>query len=454
MLIVLLTVTAISFLSNFLVGRQFEEYVAEQERAKALNIAESLSGQYDASARGWDAEYIHGVGMYALYDGFIIKVYDADGAGVWDAESHDMSLCSQIMSDIAARMDDRRPNVGGEFVSRDYALSSDGQSVGRVTVSYYGPYFLSGRDFRFIDTLNSVFLSVGLSALALALFAGWVLARRIARPITKTAHIAKQISDGKYDIRFEGRPRTKEMEDLSGAVNHLAATLSEQENLRRRLTSDVAHELRTPISAICSHLEAMIEGIWEASPERLKNCHEEACRLGSLVEDLERLARAESDKPCPVKAPADLSEIARAVCGNYEAEAKKKNIVLSFEGEQSVVPADGGRIGQVVANLVSNAIKYTPDSGCVLVSVRDFPENGKITVTDNGAGISEKDIPLIFERFYRADNSRSRDTGGAGIGLAIVKSIVAAHDGRVEVETHPERGSTFTVSLPKKGVRG
>jgi signal transduction histidine kinase len=451
MLVVLFCVALISFLSNLFIGRQFEAYVLEKEKSKAAAIADTLCSHYNGQAEGWDIGFVHGLGMSALYDGSIVKVYDRAGRLIWDAENHDMSLCTHMMAEISERMDEYRPNIGGTFVTRDYALTADGQNIGSAAISYYGPYFLSDNEFRFLEALNTVLAAIGALSLVLALAAGGFLARRIARPIKKTAHIAKQISQGNYGIRFEGKAGTREIDDLTAAVNHLAGALLEQENLRKRLTCDVAHELRTPLTAVGSHLEAMIEGVWEPTAERLQSCHEEIARLGHLVADLEKLAKAESEDLQIDKTPVDLLELARLVSGGFERETQQKGLALVVDGESCVLSADKNRLGQVVANLLENAIKYTPEGGRIRVAVKNSEDGGVLVVEDDGIGIPEEELTLIFERFYRTDESRNRQTGGAGIGLAIVKSIVAAHGGTVEATRKTQAGSRFTVCLPKRG---
>jgi signal transduction histidine kinase len=450
-LVVLLTVAPVSFLANIIIGRQFERNVSEREAERAALIADTIGHQYSGDNAGlgeWDMEFIHGVGMYALYDGYIVKVYDADGAAVWDAENHDMTLCEHIMGDIAARMGARRPGIGGGFAARAYPLAANGKTVGFVEISYYGPYFLSGEDFRFLDALNAALVSIGALATLAAVAAGWLLARRVASPVTKAAQMARRISGGDYAVRLEDGTKTREIRDLVESVNRLADALSEQERLRRRLTADVAHELRTPITVAASHLEAMIEGVWAPDAPALQSVYEEIGRLGTLAGDLESLARAESAGFSLQKTKLDMLAAARAAAAGLEIEARRKNIELTVGGEPSPVLADRDRIISVISNLLTNAIKYTPENGHISVTVRSRESVCELIVSDDGAGIPEKDLPLIFERFYRADVSRSRATGGSGVGLAIVKSVVAAHGGEVFAESELGRGSKFTVSLP------
>jgi signal transduction histidine kinase len=448
LLTLLVTIALISVFGGLFINREFERHIARQEEIRSENIVNDLGSQYNNMTRAWDKDFLHTVGMYSLYDGYILKVYDADGSAVWEAENHDMSLCNQIMNDISKRME----SVGktGGFTEHVYDINSSGQKIGSVSITYYGPYFFNENDFRFINALNNVLIVAGILAALFSIVVGGLLARRIARPVTKTAHIAKQISRGTYDLRFESGTNTRELNDLVNAINHLAGARAEQENLRKRMTTDVSHELRTPLAAVGAHLEAMIVGLWEITPERLKSCHYEIRRLGGLVADLERLAKIESGNLKLNKSRMDLLDTARTAIKNLQAEAVDKNQSLSLEGESSVLDADKDRLIQVVTNLLSNAIKYTPDGGHIRIEVTADAQHGIVRVCDDGIGISEKELPFIFERFYRTDQSRTRRTGGVGIGLAIVKSIVAAHGGEVSVDNHMGKGSCFTVSIPKE----
>jgi signal transduction histidine kinase len=446
-LVLFLTIFLIGILSNWFINREFEKYITQLGIERRENVVEELSHQYDGFKRNWKLDYVHAIGMNALYDGYIIKLYDAGGNMVWDAENHDMSLCGQIMNEISVRMEERGSKGG--FVDNTYELSQNGKKTGSVSIKYYGPFFMNEADFDFINVMNKVLLVIGVLSGVCSVVVGCFLARRISRPVTKTAYIAKQISEGNYNIRFEPGTRIRELDDLAAAINQLSDALGKQENLRKRLTADVAHELRTPLTSLSSHLEAMMEGLWDATPERLYSCFEEVKRLGTLVADLEQLARMESENLTLKKSQIDLFSLVKIVSDTMNGEIAKKNQSFTMEGETVFVEADKDRISQVIANLLSNAVKYTPEGGAIKVLVSETPKYGVIKVIDTGIGIPERELPLIFERFYRSDKSRDRRTGGAGIGLAIVKSIVTAHGGTVIAESTKEQGSCFTVSIPK-----
>lgn len=448
-LIVLTTVVLISLLANFFIHKEFEEYAKEQQKAYVTNLVTNLTHQYNEKTGNWNVEYIHGIGMSALYDGYILLLKDSSGTIVWDAEHHDMAACSQVMHDIIARMEQKRPDLNGGFVSKEIPLIEHQQPIGSLVLRYYGPYFFSESDYHFLDSLNLILAVIGCLSLLCSLVAGGYLAKRISRPVIKTAQIATQIAEGTYTSRLEEQTNIVELDQLTAAVNDMAASLDSQEGLRKRLTTDVAHELRTPLAAVATHLEAMIEGVWKPTPERLESCYEEIERLSGLVSDLERLAKVEQDNLKLEKIDVDLLELAHTVVGNFEMESAKKKSSLHVEGEEVHVLADKDRLHQVLANLVSNAIKYSGESCSICVRVSNAPQSGILVVEDNGIGIPEKDLPFIFERFYRTDDSRSRLTGGAGIGLAIVKSIVTAHGGTVNAESSVGHGSRFTVYLPK-----
>jgi signal transduction histidine kinase len=199
----------------------------------------------------------------------------------------------------------------------------------------------------------------------------------------------------------------------------------------------------------------MLEGLWGITPQRLQSCYEEIGRISGLVADLEQLAKAENDNLQLIKTDVDLLELVNVVIGNFKTESMKKNLSVHVTGKETVVQADKDRLNQVLVNLLSNAIKYTPENGRIQSTVKVTDQSGIVIIEDNGIGIPEKDLPFIFERFYRTDTSRSRSTGGSGsgsgsgLGLAIAKTIVTAHGGTITAESLSGKGSRFTLTLPK-----
>ena len=448
-MIVLVEVFLVSLVSNLCISRQFEQYIAQQQKTTSDDLAAGLALQYDPEKDLWNLDYIHGFGMYALNDGYILKLYDAQDNVVWDAENHDMTLCHQIMEDISLRMEEKRPELEGDFVTHQYPLTQNGTIIGRAEISYYSPYYFNENAFRFLDSLNTILLAVGVISLLGAVFAGAVLAKRIAAPIVKTTQITKEISEGNYGIRFVSQSRTRELNELTQAVNQMAEALEKQENMRKRLVTDVAHELRTPLANVSAQLETVLEGVWEATTERLQACYDEIGRMSQMVSDLERLQQVENENLKLERAQVDLYALAQTVAASFDAELAAKGLHCTVTGTAAVVPSDKRRLCQVVTNLLSNALKYTGEGGHIRIRVEDASDRGILIVEDDGIGIPEADLALVFERFYRTDCSRSRKTGGVGIGLTIVKAIVKAHGGEVSAESREGQGSRFTVVLPK-----
>jgi len=447
--IVLIAIIAISFMANLFINRKFTDYVSKQQELKAQIIASSLSEQYEVETQQWDIEYVQAIGMFSLYEGYIIKVHDINGNILWDAMSHDMSLCNQIMNNISRRMEVEYPRLEGEFLSTEYDLIKDGKVVGKVSISCFGPFFLNENELTFLHSLNSILIFIAVVASFASLFVCHIIAKRISSPILKTVDAAGKIAEGRYEVRLDENSRIREIKMLEGSINHLAKSLATLDKLRKQLTADVAHELRTPISILQTYIEAMSEGIWDASQERLNSCQEEVARISKLVGDLEQLTKIEVDNLKLDKNEVDLYALIEKTVQAFEADINEKRLTVTVDGCKPKLYADYDRMKQVVANLLSNAIKYSPYDKEIHFEIFETGRNAGFVIRDMGIGIDKEELPFIFERFYRADKSRNRATGGTGIGLTIVKSIVEAHGGTVTVESIINEGSAFTVSLPK-----
>lgn len=447
-LVALFLVAAITIITNVFLQKQFNEYVMKQNEAKNQGTVNLIKQQYNSDTKTWNSGAIENIGVDALEQGMIVKLKDANDNAVWDATVHNNGLCEQMITHMALNMESRYPSLKGGYEEKSYTISGNSGYIGTVIIGYYGPFYYSENDTAFIDTLNHLLAIAAIASLGVALMIGTLMARRISNPIIKAIHVSEQISKGNYKGRIIEKSSTKEMDNLIETINNLAKALENQDMLRKRLTSDVAHELRTPLATLQSHLEAMIDGVWEPSSERLKSCHEEILRINRLVGDLEKLAKFEGDNLTLEKTEFNIKDLIVHLLSNFETEFNNKSIKYSIEGASYTVYADRDKISQVLVNLLSNAVKYTSNGGLITVRLTKDKEWINIHVKDTGDGISEEDLPYIFERFYRADKSRNRITGGSGIGLAIVKAIVEAHNGRISVTSKIGEGSEFVISLP------
>lgn len=451
--ITLFLVFLMSLFTNVYMEKHFQDYVIRQQEQKNNEVVNLIRQQYRGGSN-WDRAVIENVGINALENGMIVKVRDVGGNLIWDATVHNNGLCTDMLSHMAKNMESRYPNFKGGYVEDRYTVDYNFQQVGLVEIGYYGPFFFSDNDLAFINSINKMLIGIGLLSLVLALVFGAFMAKRLSMPISRVIKAAQMISKGYFGERIAEKSNTMEIGQLTSTFNNLAETLEKQEALRKRMSADVAHELRTPVATLQSHLEAMMDGIWEPDAQRLKSCHEEVLRIGRMVGDLEKLARYEGENLILNKESLDVSELVETILRNFESDFKHKGIELKFFGGEQVIYADRDKISQIAVNLLSNALKYTLEGGKVEVHITGTDQTVEIIVEDNGQGISGEDLPHIFERFYRADKSRNRLTGGSGIGLTITRALVEAHGGKISVKSEMNIGTEFAVSLPKACSEG
>lgn len=445
-------VLLINILTNVFVVKHFKEYVNENQQLRNKEIVATLASQYKGNGK-WNLDSIGSIGESYLVNGIIIKVLDAKGNILWDAKEHNNGMCQKIIEHMAANASGADTGAA-QYSAVPYPLYSSLNKVGMVEIGPYLPDYLNEHDKAFIEAFNRVLIGVGIFSLLFALLLGTIMSRRLSSPISRIIAAAGSISKGFYNERIAQSENITEIIELTSTINNLAESLEKQEALRKRLTGDVAHELRTPLATLQSHMEAMIDGIWPADAERLRSCHEEIVRIGKLVGDLEKLTKYENEKLLLEKSGFDVGELAKRLIQNFESQFLSKGIRLEFIENQALVYADRDKISQVLVNLFSNALKFTSEGGRVAVRVSKEQGFARLIVEDNGSGIPQEDLPYIFERFYRADKSRNRLTGGSGIGLTISRAIVNAHGGSIEVESTQGRGTKFTVILPESSRQG
>lgn len=446
--VALICIILISIFTTLFVYKHFEEYVKQNTEQKNREIVTTLSGQYMGNGK-WNTKVIETIGVSSMENGIILKVKDINGNIIWDAKTHNNGMCQRIiehMSNNASRIPGRGKSG---YTEVPYTINYNLNKVGTVEIGTYGDNYLNEHDIAFINDLYNLLWAVGIFSLILSLLFGTFMSKRLVSPIARVINTAKAISKGFYSDRIKEKSNTREINQLTVTINDLAENMEKQEILRKRLTGDVAHELRTPLATLQSHLEAMMDGIWPADSERLKSCHEEIVRISKMVGDLEKLARYESENFVLNMDTFDITELAKRQIHNFESEFLSKGLELKLTGADCRVYADKDKISQVLVNLLSNALKYTPEGGMVVINIQYNDVNTEISVTDNGPGIPGEDLPYIFERFYRADKSRNKLTGGSGIGLTICKSIVLAHGGSINVQSNIGKGTKFTFTIPK-----
>ena len=293
---------------------------------------------------------------------------------------------------------------------------------------------------------------LGVAALGAAAFAtilGIVLARNLTRPLLELTAATRAVARGELGQEVPVRSQD-EIGELAQSFNQMNVELARSRQLRRQMTADIAHELRTPIGLILGHAEALQDGILAPDGETLTIIHDEARRLNRLVDDLRTLSLADAGELSLLVRLASSSELLENAAASFRPHAQQKQVELLTEIEPGLpdVLVDPDRMAQVVGNLLGNALRYTPERGRIVLRARRQGEGVEWQVQDSGRGIAPEDLPHLFDRFYRGDRARGRNEGGSGLGLAIVRSLVEVQGGQVWAESQPGAGATFRMVLP------
>ena len=331
-------------------------------------------------------------------------------------------------------------------------LAPSGETVGYLTVS--GSVSLSSDESNFlVNRLNRSAIIAGLIAGGIALLLALLLANRLIQPVQVLTKAAARLAQGDLSQRVAVHGKD-ELADLGQAFNQMADSLGQAQASRKAMTADIAHELRNPLAVQRAHLEALQDGLYPSTPENLQPILDQNLLLSRLVDDLRTLALADAGQLRLERIPTDVIDLVERNVERFNPQAAMRAIDLSVESAEDlksnppVLNLDPARLEQILGNLLSNALRHTPDGGKIIV--RTARSNGvvQIRIADNGPGIPEDDLPHIFERFYRADRSRSRSEGGSGLGLTIARQLAEAHGGALTAANAPEGGAVFTLSLP------
>jgi len=450
-LVALLGVGTVALVANRVVAREFTLYISRGGQMRAQEWAQ-LAAEYYRSAGSWE-------GLGAFFEEAALGRGLGQGRGrrySQQAGGASSSVERILIADPEGQIvfDTQGELVGRSVDAQDLELGAaivvDGQMMGTLLATTGDLSGQSELERHFLETVNRAVVWAVLLVAVAALLAAVLLSQQLVAPLRQLTAAAEAMADGDLSQRVDVRAGD-EVGDLALAFNRMAGDLQAAEMQRRQMTADIAHELRNPLSVIRGNLEAIFDGVYPVDVEHLTPIYEETLLLQRLVEDLRLLSLADAGQLELIRGDVDVERLLAGVTEGAQAVAQDKGITLQIETpeEPLVVDGDADRLRQVIGNLVSNALRYTPAGGVVTLRVRSLGTRARIVITDTGPGIPAEDLLHVFDRFYRGDSARDRASGGSGLGLAIARALVEAHGGTIEVESIAGQGTTFFVELSR-----
>jgi two-component system, OmpR family, sensor histidine kinase BaeS len=480
--IALLAIVAVGIIVTYTGSRRFDRYLGQVQTARNTEVVRALQDTYKAPD-GWDATAIYALSQVAMFNNVDVAVYSTEGQllftvqgrhkgnGMMDGSGQGMMGGGQGMmggsGGSASAASSPSPQATAlsraDFVVQSSPVMVEGQEV--ATAEIYAPRSArAAAEAAYQSALTrNLLIAAGIAGVLALLVSLWV-SRRITGPLEELTDAAGDVAGGNLDVRVAPRG-DDEVAALAGAFNSMADRLARDEQWRRDMTSDLSHELRTPLATIQSRVEALEDGVLPATPENLRVIGEEVERLGRLLGALRSLNELESEDLSVEQEPVDLAEVAAGAVDRHRPAFAAKGVDLAADLRPAEVLGDRDRLLQVIANLLDNALKFTPAGGHVAVAVDtgegDAAGGGgalsgpsgawvRLTVSDDGPGIDPVDLPFVFDRFYRAHDARG--TPGAGLGLAICRGLVEAQGGSIAADD-VGGGARLTMLLPATSLR-
>lgn len=460
----LMTVLVLVGVVSVVWGTVFSDYTRSNIVEIANSAAEKLATSYEENGN-WTAGELRTVATSSLVsDDLSMQVVNKKGVVVYDDSWPSASATADVResgspsNSSSGKKASHSPvssaPTDSDSVANVEIITSSGEHVGQVKLWAIGSdALLTKADSAFREKTFNAMALAAVVAVCISVAIGSLVSRMLTRPIHRITSTAKQIRDGDLSART-GLRGDDEIDQLGETFDEMATSLEKDMKHEKRLTSDVAHELRTPLMAMLATVEAMQDGVYPTDDEHLETVASETRRLARLVQQMLDLSRMENSTAPLNLEPVDMVPFVRSIVNGQERLFADRDLRLRFadetQGHDDVVEADPDMITQCVINLMSNAMRYTPEGGWVVVSVLSDRKHVSIAVSDTGIGIAKDDLSRIFGRFWRADASRAREAGGLGVGLAVTKQIVERHHGYISVESELGKGTTFTIHLPRE----
>jgi len=443
-LVVIVVLASVYFVVNRFAEQEFRDYVIRGNINRAAGLKENLVDFYESNG-SWE-----GVGsLIAAESTPGTAGRKGRGAAVGNGGPKNLVLAGKDGRVIASE----NAELQGEKLPEDLKRAGITLYSGDVLIGYLlaGPIMeseLEGLERQFLSSINKSIIYGALIGLVIALALGVLLFRGLTNPLSKLERATDRISSGDLEHLVD-IDANDEIGRLGDSFNRMTENLRQSEEIRKRMISDIAHELRTPLTIIGGEIEAIRDGVYEPTDEKMAEIQEEVGLLNRLVEDLRELTMAESGELELEKGKVDTETLLRRIKNSTVPHLADKEIELKIDYPEDIsrLNADGDRIFQVMTNLIKNSYRHTPEGGKIMISVKEGADSFEFVVADTGEGMPADKLPHIFERFYRADRSRAAD--GTGLGLSIAKELVEAHGGTINAESAPGEGTKITFTLPK-----
>jgi two-component system sensor histidine kinase BaeS len=472
--LVLILITAITRAS---IGRDFVGYLQQQDRVRAEQLAGELTDWYGSngswdelannprnfynlvftawpqgSQRGSQTNFERGPGLNRPSPPFLREGRRGPGPGSGPPGGSPGGPRDALHKRIFL-LDSEKALVIGEIPAKFDAenllpIEVNGAPAGWLGVSMLRSVELPEEEAFLKHQRRSLLLGMG-TGLAIAALLAWLLARHLSQPISKVTDGIRALAAGEFNTRVETKG-SDEIARLGDDVNRLSSALSEHETVRKRWMSEMAHELRTPLAIIAGELEAMSDGIRPLNKEQLDSVREEVKHLAALVDDLHKLALTDSGALAYKMQTVDLDELVQLTNDSFKGRLADKELELRYEnpGQRVNIQGDAQRLHQLLSNLLDNSVRYTNAGGMITISLKTEQRQAQLSISDTAPGASAEECECLFERLYRPESSRNRNSGGSGLGLAICRNIVKAHGGQIMAEPGPDGGLQITTTLP------
>lgn len=420
----------------------FKDYLDTKRNEQVEGITDRIEQEYRNNGTLTGETLASVFHQNAMVDQIFFKLFDEDNVLIFDSNKQFNMMNPNMMNSNMMKM----PSVEN-LESAEFPLIVDGEKIGLLLVQYPSEYI--DIDSRFLNRFNKYIVWVAVTMIFISIVLSYLFSKKLTQGLRQVSNATRELMKNNLDIRVPEEKHVEEIEQLAKSFNELALSLKNQEKLRKRFTTDLAHELRTPLATLRSQNEAFVDGVWEPTPERLKQGHNELMRLVRLVDEMEQLLAAENPQIQLHLSEISVKDVLQSLRASFEPLFQERRIEFLIEERNANLQfiADRDRFFQIMINLLNNALKYTNEGGKVILKSQQENKYLDFIIEDNGIGISELDLPHIYERFYRGEKSRNRKTGGAGIGLSIVKALVEANKGKIIIESERNKGTIVKVSF-------